>query len=544
MEEVNNFSRKIMNNKKKTAITISILALIAILIAFLFSYEQKQKETQNAKPAITQTAGTKTESPTQTTNPTPTSVASQGNSSEATNTPEPTITSEAGKITGADITIAPTKEATTPTPSLTHGPTKATDSTEITITPTSVPTPVTTKAPTTTPTKKPTVTPTKKPTSTPTATPASSNVTITKYSFSQQSVPSNSAINFVNGMTVGWNLGNTFDATGCTWLSNKLDYEWGWLGNAKYKTTTKLIDAVYNAGFNTIRIPVSWHDHVDSNYNIDSAWLARVTEIVDYCYDKGMYVIINIHHDVDTNYYYPSSAKLSQSTKYMEAIWTQLAKNFSGYGEKLIFEAINEPRLTGHNNEWWWTSSSADCVDALNCIMELNQVFVDTVRATGGNNATRYLMIPSYDSSYGPITMNNFSLPTDTASNKLIVTAHAYLSYNFAQNTSGTNSFDNTSKNENLECMKQLYNRYVKNGIPVVIGEFGVIDKNNEQDLANYCSYVIGCAKSYGIRCAIWDNNAFLSSGSTDYNNKFGIIDRATCEIKQPNMVKAMMQYF
>lgn len=367
----------------------------------------------------------------------------------------------------------------------------------------------------------------------------SSDITINKYSFTSQSVPNNSAISFVNKMTVGWNLGNAFDAADCTWLSNHMDYEFGW---CQVKTSTALIDAVYNAGFNTIRIPVSWHNHIDSNYKISADWLARVTEIVDYAYSKGMYVIIDIHHDVSKDYYYPSSDKLEQSTKYMQTIWKQLANNFSGYGERLIFESINEPRLVGHNNEWWYNSSNADCVDALNCIMKLNQVFVDTVRATGGNNAGRYLMIPSYDTAYGPITTSTFKLPTDSASNKLIVTAHAYLSYNFAGNTSGTSTFDSTAQKENKDCLSQLYNKYVKNGIPVIIGEFGAIDKNNEQDRTNYCSYFVGCAKSYGIRCVIWDNNAFRTG--SDSGEKYGLIDRKTLEVKQPNLIQAMMQYF
>lgn len=362
---------------------------------------------------------------------------------------------------------------------------------------------------------------------------------------SAQSCKDTEGMRFISRMTVGINLGNQFDANNCSWVSNELDYEFAW---SKAKTTDAYIDAVFNAGFNTIRIPVSWHDHVDGNYKISEAWLNRVSEVVKYCYDKGMFVILDIHHDVSQDYYYPTDAKYNQSAKYMTAIWKQLCEKFSDYGERLIFESINEPRLTGSGIEWWVSDIEGQWGEAIKNIVKLNQVFVDTVRASGGNNATRYLMVPSYADAPDPTVTKSFTLPNDAA-NHIIVTVHSYSPYDFAQNVWGgsTTSFNDSAKSENLRQLKLLYEKYVKNGIPVLIGEFGCVDKNNDQDFTNYVSYMVGVSKQYGMRAVIWDNNAFNTSGATsggDAQDTFGLINRSTCQIVKPNAIDAMMQYY
>ncbi len=352
-----------------------------------------------------------------------------------------------------------------------------------------------------------------------------------------------SSIQLVKNMKTGWNLGNSLDATECTWVSNELDYESAW---CQAKASKELINAVYKAGFNTIRVPVSWHNHMDSKGNISSAWMNRVKEVVDYAYNKGMYVILDVHHDVEPDYYYPSSDKLAQSTKFMKNVWTQIAKTFKNYNEHLIFEGINEPRMKGHTNEWWFNSGSADCVDSLKCIVTLNQVFVDTVRATGGNNAYRFLMVGGYDTDYFTTVTSAFSLPKDSAKDRLIVTAHMYYDYGFAGDASGTNVFDDASKNSILNGCKSLYNTYVSKGIGVVIGEYGAIDKNNLSEREKYYTYQVKTAKDYGICCVVWDNNAGLekknSYSSKDFDNKYQIFDRKTGKIMQPNIVTAIMK--
>ncbi len=352
-------------------------------------------------------------------------------------------------------------------------------------------------------------------------------------------IPDNEALRMIREMKAGWNLGNTFDANECTWLSNKMDYESGWCG---VKTTEALVQALWDAGFRTIRMPVSWHDHVSADFTIDQAWLDRVEEVASWAYKRGMYVILNIHHDCDKRFYYPDSAHLENSTAYVKAIWTQLAERFADWDEHLIFECINEPRLKDTDHEWWWVASDADCRDAMACICTLNQVFVDTVRAGGGRNGDRYLMVPSYDASPDYACSDAFTLPEDGAENRIIVSVHAYTPYDFALNMSGGSTFtlENSSQTRDIDSfMDKLYARYVSRGIPVLIGEFGALIKgNNMQDRVNFTAYYVSSARARGLTCCWWDNHAFSGSGE-----KFGLIDRKTMEWKAPKILEAIMTY-
>ena len=364
-------------------------------------------------------------------------------------------------------------------------------------------------------------------------------ITVPELTLAPQTIPENDALAFTRQMKVGWNLGNTFDSSDCNWLTNKLDYETAW-GNPK--TTEKVIDAIQAAGFNTIRIPVSWHNHVNADFVIDTAWLDRVNTVVDWAYDRGMYVIINIHHDCAPGYYYPSEAEMETSEKYMRTIWEQLAGRFAEYDEHLIFESVNEPRLAGTAYEWTWSAGIPECQEAMSCICRLNQIFVDTVRATGGNNAERYLMVPSYAANPGYALYGDFSLPEDTADNKIILSVHAYTPYNFALQMPGTSEFslDNAGmKGEIANFMRSLQLKYINNGIPVVIGEFGAMTKgNNLQDRVDWAAWYVDSAAIRGIPCVWWDNGAFTGSGEL-----FGIIDRRTCQWKYEPIVNAIMKY-
>ena len=172
-----------------------------------------------------------------------------------------------------------------------------------------------------------------------------------------------------------------------------------------------MIDAVKAAGFRTVRIPVSWHNHVDGSYQITKQWMDRVQEVVDYAVNDGMYVILNVHHDNDEKYMYPNTAHYEQSKKYMTTVWSQIAERFKDYDNKLIFETMNEPRLVGHQNEWWINPSNSDCIDAVKTINKLNQDILDTIRSSGGNNGTRYVAVPGYDCSVDGATNENFQLP-------------------------------------------------------------------------------------------------------------------------------------
>ena len=352
-------------------------------------------------------------------------------------------------------------------------------------------------------------------------------------------IPDNDAMQFMRDMKSGWNLGNTFDAyDGYSKHSSGTDMETSWVGA---RTTRKLIAAIKEAGFNTIRIPVSWHNHVDEDDNIDQEWIDRVREVAGWALDQGMYVIVNVHHDNDVRYYYPDTAHYDRSVSYLTSIWTQMAEAFKDCDEHLILESMNEPRLVGTQYEWNWIRAVEECSLAAQYINQLNQLFVDIVRASGGNNATRYLAVPAYCAAPWNAASDAFQLPEDTADNRIIVAAHAYTPYNFALNIQSNDKRfdldkDKNKKSEIAGFMNSLYNRFVSNGIPVMMDEFGALDKGgNLQDRVNFTAYYVASASTRGITCVWWDNHAFSGNGE-----RFGLIRRQTLEWTYPDIALAI----
>lgn len=351
-------------------------------------------------------------------------------------------------------------------------------------------------------------------------------------------VPDNEAMRFLQAMGTGWNLGNTFDATGD--VQDEMTLETYWCG---VETTEGMIDLLAKTGFRTLRLPVSWHDHVSGeDFTISAAWLDRVQQVADWALARGMTVILNTHHDVDPAYYYPDEAHYASSERYITAIWRQLAERFRDYDEHLIFESMNEPRLKDTKHEWWFNPASAECVEAAECINRLNQAFVDTVRESGGANATRYLMVPAYDASPDTAGGNFFHLPEDKVDNRLIVSVHAYTPYNFALDAGGVDQFSVSSTRSTGDIdkfMNALYNKYIAQGVPVVIGEYGARLKGmNLQDRVNFAAYYVASATARGIPCCWWDNNAFGGSGEN-----FGLLRRAKENWLFPDIVLAILQY-
>ena len=352
-------------------------------------------------------------------------------------------------------------------------------------------------------------------------------------------LPDNEAMALVKDMKCGWNLGNTFDAySGYTATVSGTEMESSWVG---IKTSYGLIKTIKEAGFNTIRIPVSWHNHVDENYQINPEWMDRVKEVVGWALDEGMYVIVNVHHDNHKRFMYPDEEHLERSSAYLTAVWTQMAEAFKDCDDHLIIESMNEPRLVDTEYEWNWVAGSKECQEAAACINKLNQLFVDTVRATGGNNETRFLMLPAYCGAPWNAVTDAFQLPEDPAENRLIVETHAYSPYNFALNTGSTDRRFDMEKDKNKQSeiagiMNSLYNRFIKAGVPVVMDEFGALDKNgNLQDRVNFTAYYVAAASARGITCVIWDNHAFSGTGE-----RFGLIKRLSCEWVYPDIVLAI----
>ena len=335
----------------------------------------------------------------------------------------------------------------------------------------------------------------------------------------------------------GWNLGNSLDAIGG---GNSVNSETSW-GNPK--TTKAMIDAVKAQGFNTVRIPVSWGNHTSgNNFTIDSAWLARVKEVVDYCIDNDMYVILNIHHDTSTQYYYPSSTYKTQSVKFVKSIWSQVAAYFKDYDQRLVFETLNEPRLVGTGDEWWFPVDypSSAVLDSINVINTLNQTAVDTIRAAGGKNNDRCIMVPGYGASIDGCTTSTFKLPNDPTPDRLIVSVHAYTPYNFALNANGTAEFKDDMKNEVDYLYNTIKSHFIDKGIPAIIGETSASNKNNEAERLKWAQYYMGKSAEYGVPCMLWDNNVFNGS---DRGECHGHLNRSTLGWYDKSFVDAVIKY-
>ena len=346
--------------------------------------------------------------------------------------------------------------------------------------------------------------------------------------------PSNVAAQIVNNIKVGWNLGNTLDCTGVTWFGpnptvSQLETAWG-----NPVTTKANIDTLKNAGFNALRIPVSWAKCVDADYNIRADWMARVQEVVNYAIDNDMYILLNTHHDEDIFKFL--NKDMEESQKAFKKIWEQIADTFKDYDEKLIFEALNEPRTSGSPNEW-----SGGTTEERNNLNTHYRLFVETVRGSGGNNAKRVLMINTYGASAEAIAMNALAIPDDNVSDRIIVSIHIYAPYNFALNTNSAYNTWNRNKtadtNPITEPIDRAYNAFVSKGIPVIIGEFGAMNKDNIAARTEWAEFFAGYAKSKSMPCFWWDNGVVSGDGE-----KFGLLDRKTNSFTYPAIVEALVK--
>ncbi len=335
-------------------------------------------------------------------------------------------------------------------------------------------------------------------------------------------------------MTVGWNLGNTMDAHGVKDVT--AETYWG-----NPKTTQEMIDAVAAKGFNTIRIPVTWKDHVGSapEYKIDEEWLNRVQEIVDYCVANDLYIIVDTHHEPD-GWLLPVEDKYEEVSAQLKAIWTQVAERFKDYSNKLIFEGMNEPRIKGSPAEWnGGTAKERAVVD------KLNQDFVDAVRATGGNNETRCLIICAYGNNGGYQILSKLKLPQD---NHIAVAVHLYTPYFFTYEPAdgNINEWTGGKKAEIVSAMKQVNVHLIQRGVPAIITEFGAVHKtyekngeqvDNEPQVLLWLEDYLTSTEEFGIPCIWWDNGIYDKSGE-----KFGIFDRRSCIWYSENIANKLIE--
>ncbi len=356
------------------------------------------------------------------------------------------------------------------------------------------------------------------------------------------------AAQVVSDMSVGWNVGNSLDSYGQSWAFPYTSSNETYWGNPK--TTKALIDEVAKAGFNTIRIPVSWGQYTTgSNYQIPDFFMNRVKEVVDYCIANDMYVILNSHHDINSDYcfYVPNNANKSRSEAYFKSIWTQIANKFKNYDYHLVFETMNEPRLVGHGEEWWFprNNPSSDIREAVACINDYNQVALNAIRATGGNNATRCVMVPGYDASIEGCMTDGFKMPADSASNRLILSVHAYIPYYFAlASDTYVTRFDDNLKYDIDSFFNDLNSKFLSRNIPVVVGETSATNRNNTAERVKWADYYWGTAAKYSnVAMVLWDNNNYNNNSAGSDGECHMYIDRNSLQWKDPEIISAIMKH-
>lgn len=319
------------------------------------------------------------------------------------------------------------------------------------------------------------------------------------------------AFEITEAMQIGWNLGNTLDAypskNNVPLESCGLEAETCW-GNPK--TTPELIAAVKAKGFNTIRVPVTWFQHVDKSngYKIDEAWLARVKEIVDYCYEQDMYVILNLHHEEPYVNRSTLGADYEELTGYVSSLWKQIAETFKDYDQRLVFEIMNEPRAKGTDHEWWGPTKEE--TDTIN---KINADALEVIRGTGDdNNDTRLVMMPGYCASSDTSMMSKIVVPDDDF---VAVSVHAYSPYNFTMNAEvkDHSTFTSAYAAELTTILDGIRKTFGDKDIPVVLGEFSASNFGNTEARVEWAEAYISQTKEMGIPCVLWDNNVEKNNG-------------------------------
>ncbi|PZG09823.1 cellulase, partial [Micromonospora craterilacus] len=298
---------------------------------------------------------------------------------------------------------------------------------------------------------------------------------------------------YVAAMQPGWNLGNSFDAVGAD--------ETAW-GNPR--VTAAQLDAIRAQGFNSIRIPVTWSNHHGPapSYTIDAAWLNRIKEVVGWALDDGFYVMINIHHDSWQWIHEMPTNRTTVLNRY-NALWTQIAAAFRDASPRLHFESVNEPQFA---------NSSGDAQNA-QLLNELNVNFHRIVRASGGNNATRMLVLPTLHTSADQPRVNELATTISQLNDRnLIATVHFYGYWPFSVNVAGGTRFDATTQQDLTDSFDRVYNAFVTRGIPVVIGEYGLLgfDRHTgtiqQGEKLKFFEFLGHYARSRQITTQLWDN--------------------------------------
>ncbi|MDG4767181.1 cellulase family glycosylhydrolase [Solwaraspora sp. WMMD406] len=315
----------------------------------------------------------------------------------------------------------------------------------------------------------------------------------------------------VDDMQPGWNLGNTLDATGDN-LAGSGETSWG-----NPLVTQALIRNIKAQGFKSIRIPTTWTHHHGAapTYTIDPTRLARVKQVVDWALAEDLYVMINLHHDSWQWIHQMPSNRTTVLARY-SALWTQLAATFRDSSPKLHFESVNEPQFA---------NSSGDAQNA-QLLDELNRRFHQIVRGSGGNNATRLLILPTLHTSSDQARLDELA-STFTALNdpNLIATVHYYGYWPFSVNVAGGYRFDATAQQDVIDSLNRVQNTFVSRGIPVVIGEYGLLgfDRHTgtiqQGEKLKFFEFFGYHTRTRKIATQLWDNGQHLGRTSFQWSD-------------------------
>jgi len=334
------------------------------------------------------------------------------------------------------------------------------------------------------------------------------------------------SLQFSREMGLGWNLGNSLEAIGG---------ETAW-GNPP--ASPMLFRAIRAAGFTTLRLPVAWAIHADGQDRIDAAWMSRVAQVVADARAAGLTVVLNMHWD--GGWMQPTAARQATVNRRLATFWRQIAERFKDEDEHLLFAGTNEVMVEGD-----WGPPKPENVAAQN---SFNQTFVDTVRASGGFNRQRHLVVQGFNTDVGH-TLAHFVLPQDPTPSRLMVEVHYYDPYEFTLDEKskvwqwGAGATDPQAKaawgdEPHVDAQfAKLQARFIAQGVPVLLGEYAALRRDRLPGQAPYRAqwtrYVTRSAQAHGLVPVYWD------SGATG-ENASGLFDRASGRVAVPEVLEAI----